>query len=317
MPLVDMPLAELRLWPGRNPRPDDFDAFWAKGLAEQEATPLEAKWERKPSPARVEWWDVTFQGVGGARLHAKVTRPADSDEPAPALFEFHGYRWQAPSHADSMRWAALGFHVYSLDVRGQGGSSEDVGGASGPTDVGHITRGLASGPEHLLFRQVFLDTVQLVQLAKSDPRIDPKRLATIGGSQGGALSLACAGLCPEIRRCVAEYPYLCDYQRVWEMDLCMEAYADIRDYIRRTDPEHKRMDRLWHDLGYIDIQFLAPRIQGKVLAGCGLMDTTCPPSSQFAAYNKIRDLELKIYPDFAHETLRGFSEHAALFLSQV
>ena len=34
----------------------------------------------------------------------------------------------------------------------------------------------------------------------------------------------------------------------------------------------------------------------------GLMDTICPPSSQFAAYNKIPGRKsVEIYPDFFHE----------------
>ena len=33
----------------------------------------------------------------------------------------------------------------------------------------------------------------------------------------------------------------------------------------------------------------------------GLMDNICPPSTQFAAYNKITaPKDVKIYPDFAH-----------------
>ena len=38
----------------------------------------------------------------------------------------------------------------------------------------------------------------------------------------------------------------------------------------------------------------------------GLMDTICPPSSQFAAYNKITaKKDIVIYPDFTHEPLPG------------
>ena len=40
--------------------------------------------------------------------------------------------------------------------------------------------------------------------------------------------------------------------------------------------------------------------------GVGLMDTICPPSTQFAAYNKITSPKRYIlYPDYGHEDLRG------------
>ena len=57
-------------------------------------------------------------------------------------------------------------------------------------------------------------------------------------------------------------------------------------------------------LGYIDIQNLAPRIRGKMLMFTGMMDTVCPPSTQFAAYNKITaEKKYILYPDFGHESL--------------
>ena len=70
--------------------------------------------------------------------------------------------------------------------------------------------------------------------------------------------------------------------------------------------------RLGHQLtklGYIDLQHLAPRIKAEILMFTGLMDTICPPSSQFAAYNKITSKkDVVIYPDFGHEGLPGESD---------
>ena len=34
MPIVDMPLEELKEYSGRNPRPADFDSYWDAGIAE-------------------------------------------------------------------------------------------------------------------------------------------------------------------------------------------------------------------------------------------------------------------------------------------
>ena len=43
--------------------------------------------------------------------------------------------------------------------------------------------------------------------------------------------------------------------------------------------------------------------------GVGLLDQICPPSTQFAAYNKISaPKSLVLYPDFAHETLPGHAD---------
>ena len=48
----------------------------------------------------------------------------------------------------------------------------------------------------------------------------------------------------------------------------------------------------------------------------GLMDTTCPPSTQFAMYNKITaPKSVLIYPDFGHENLNGNDDKVFEFLS--
>jgi len=45
------------------------------------------------------------------------------------------------------------------------------------------------------------------------------------------------------------------------------------------------------------------------------MDTLCPPSSQFAAYNRITSpKDIVVYPDYGHETMPGASDRALRFL---
>src|SRR5262249_37877246 len=87
---------------------------------------------------------------------------------------------------------------------------------------------------------------------------------------------------------------------------------------RQFDPHHEREKEIWTKLGYIDCQHLAKRIKAEVLMGVGLMDQICPPSTQFAAYNKIRSKKnLVIYPDYAHEGLPGLSAKIFEFMTKV
>jgi cephalosporin-C deacetylase len=149
----------------------------------------------------------------------------------------------------------------------------------------------------------------------SFPEVDPERVGAFGGSQGGGLTLACAALEPRVKRAALLFPFLCDYQRVWEMDLAKDAYEELRLYFRLFDPRHERERETFTRLGYIDCQHLAPRIKADVLMFTGLMDTVCPPSSQFAAYNKITARkDVVIYPDFAHEILPDYTDLAFNFL---
>jgi cephalosporin-C deacetylase len=316
MPQIDLPLRELEAYTGRNPRPLDHDAFWQRALSELGDTAPDL--ELVPASFRAasaECFDLFFTGVGGARVHAKYLRPRHAAAAHPAIVMFHGYTGSSGDWADKLIWVERGFSVAAMDCRGQGGQSEDVGGVRGSTQHGHIIRGLEDHEDRLLFRQVFLDTVQLARLIMNQPEVDPERVGACGASQGGALTLACAALEPRIRRASAVYPFLSDYQRVWEMDLAEGAYAELRTFFRQRDPTHARFDQWFERLGYIDIQFLAPRIRAEVLMGIGLMDKICPPSTQYAAYNKIRAPKRAIiYPDFAHEHLPGYADLQYEFL---
>ena len=130
------------------------------------------------------------------------------------------------------------------------------------------------------------------------------------------MTLACASLEPRIKRAAPVYPFLTDYRRTWEMDQAKDAYQELRDYFRQFDPNHEREEETFTKLGYIDVQHLAPRIQGEVLMVTGLMDTICPPSTQFAAYNKIKSKKsMALYPDFGHENLPRNNDRIFEFLS--
>lgn len=316
MPMIDMPLEELKQYEGRNPKPADFDAYWDRALAEMKAVDPEV--ELVPSDFQVpfaECYDLYFTGVRGARIHAKYIRPKHAQTPHPAVLQFHGYTGSSGDWNDKLSYAALGFSVFAMDCRGQGGLSEDTGGVQGNTHHGHIIRGLSDHPDHMLFRHIYLDTAQLASIALSFPEVDSERVGAMGGSQGGGLTLACAALEPRIKRLAPLYPFLSDYKRVWEMDLAKDAYEELRGYFRRFDPQHQREEAIFTQLGYIDVQYLAPRIRGEVMMAVGLMDTVCPPSTQFAAYNKITaNKSLEIYPDFGHEYLPGFNDKVLQFM---
>jgi cephalosporin-C deacetylase len=317
MPIVDMPLSQLREYQGRNPRPADVDDYWDRALAEMRA--LDPAVELVPhalTAPSAECFDLYFTGVGGARVHAKYLRPKNAREPHPALLMFHGYSGNSGDWCDKLNYVAQGFSVAALDCRGQGGLSEDTGGVRGNTLRGHIIRGLDHEPERLLFRQIYLDTAQLAQIVMGMPEVDASRVGATGGSQGGGLTLACAALEPRIKRSAPVFPFLCDYQRVWEMDLAVGAYEELKTFFRLFDPRHEREEEIFTRLGYIDNQHLAHRIRAEVLMVVGLMDTICPPSTQFAAYNKITSpKEMLIYPDYGHEGLPGSSDSIFEFMA--
>jgi cephalosporin-C deacetylase len=311
MPLqFDMPYEDLLTYEGTNPRPVDFDLYWDVALDEMNA--INPQVELIPANFQTpfaECFHLYFNGVGGARIHTKLLKPRGVSNPGPAVLLFHGYYGNSGDWVDKLPYVAADFTVAALDCRGQGGLSEDPGGVKGWTLFGHIIRGLDDDPKKFLYRAIFLDTAQLAKIVMEMPTVDETRVGVTGGSQGGGLTVACAALEPRIKKAAPVYPFLSDYQRVWEIDQDVDAYEELRTWFRRFDPRHERAEEIFTQLGYIDVQHLAPRIRCEVLMGTGLMDTICPPSTQFAVYNKITaPKSLAVYPDYGHENLPDLND---------
>lgn len=319
MPQLDMPLSKLQEYMGRTPRPADFDEFWDKSLAEMNA--IDPKPVFTPHPFKstcADLYELRFTSTKGAVIFGKVAVPKNIKGKVPALLKFHGLGGDGGSYRSLLDYASQGYVVASMDCRGQAGLSKDVGVSTVGTMLTPFVRGLDGDPENLLCRDLFLDTAMFARIIMGLDYVDETRVGCTGGSQGGALTVVCAALVPSIKLCAPIHPYLSDYKRVWEMDLAKDAYDGLRAFFRHYDPRHEREDEIFTKLGYIDIQNLAPRIRAKVLWATGLMDNICPPSSQFAAYNKLTcEKEMKIYPDYKHENLRGQDDIIFNFMSEL
>jgi cephalosporin-C deacetylase len=142
-----MPLEQLKTYKGRNPRPADFDEFWDKSLAELDAI--------DPNPtftpadftcSFAELYELRFTSTKGARIYAKYLRPKNVTAPRPAVVHFHGLSGSFGEWMQLLPWVAEGYVVAAMDCRGQGGHSEDVGGAPAPPTPLPLCEALTARP---------------------------------------------------------------------------------------------------------------------------------------------------------------------------
>lgn len=317
MAIAEMPLEELRQYKGSAPRPADFTQYWQRALSELDTlSPGPRLQPAAFSCPGAQCHDLYFTGVRGAQIYAKFLCPPGAG-PHPCLLHFHGYGANSGDWTPLLAYVAQGFCVAAMDVRGQGGKSQDVGGVTGNTLNGQIIRGLGDDPQDLLFRHIYLDTLQLARAVTSLPQVDGSRLVAFGASQGGALAGFCSAWHGGIRRTVVQYPFLSDFPRALVMGGGSFAYAELFEYLRRFDPRHQHKEAFLARLAYIDACHHAPQIQNPVLMAAALSDEVCPCSTQFAFYNNLGGpKQLEIYPNFGHEYLPGFADLALDFLCQ-
>jgi cephalosporin-C deacetylase len=304
----DLNNEELACYRGTGQRPEDFEAFWQGIVADlPDATNVEWRQADFQIPG-FEMLELRFRGHDGSTIQARAMLPqAEDGKPCPVAFNFHGYSASGAAWGDMLAMGAYGYACIAMDCRGQGGQSNDAAAYPGWGVSGYLTRGITAGPRQSYYARVYQDMVQLVRLTQADGRFDPACMATVGGSQGGGLAIVCAALCPEIAFTAAAYPFMSDFQRVYEMDMARDAYDDLAIWLKRFSPTGTRHAELFAALAYLDVQHFAPMVHNPVLFASSLRDRICPPSTQYAVFNKLAGPKhLIAYPEHGHEELPGF-----------
>ena len=304
MPLFDKPLEELVVYDPPLTKKPDFDAFWARTLQESRETSLDAQIKELDYPAiGVTAYEIYYEGWRGARICGWYLVP-EGEGPFPTLVQYHGYSGSKMEIYPYLIWALQGYVVLAIDTRGQSGGSSDPGHYTGGHVAGWMTQGIMD-PEEYYYRGAYVDCVRALDFVCARPEVDTERIGIMGVSQGGGLTLAVAALDARPVLAIPEVPYLCHFKYAVDM-AARGPYLEIADYLRRYP---QREAQVWRTLSYFDNMNLASRITCPVLIDVGLQDDICPPSSIYAAYNKITaPKEMKIFPYHNHAGVEALWE---------
>lgn len=305
----DLPLEQLKEYLPKREEPKDFDAFWKSTLDEARTFPLNATFEKVDyGLVAQETYDVTFNGFGGQPIKAWLILPTHRQGKIPCVVEFIGYGGGRNFAFDWLLWASAGYAHFVMDTRGQGSTWSqsdtpdlyaDGGNAHYP---GSMTKGILD-PNHYFYRRVFTDAVRAIEVVMNHPEIDEKKIAATGGSQGGGITIAVAGLSPAIQIAMPDVPFLCHYRRATEIEDSYP-YKEIADYCH---VHRDKVETVFNTLSYFDGVNFATRAKAKALFSVALMDKTCPPSTVFAAYNYwAGEKDIQVYPYNGHEGGQSF-----------
>lgn len=295
-------LSESELWSYRSSaiEPDSFDAFWSGALADVAQYPLDVRATEVDGATTLRTWDVEFAGADGAPIRGWYSVPRDAAGPLPTVVQYVGYGGGRGHLLENLVWASSGFAHFVMDNRGQGsshraGSTPDPAGRTASIP-GQLTSGL-DAPSNHFYRRLFVDAVRAIDASLHFETSDPARLAVVGGSQGGAMSLAAGALSPTPSAVVAFVPFLSDIRRA--VDLTDQLpYREISDYLST----HRRsVDEAFRTLSYFDGVHFARRAHAPAWFSSALEDRTCPPSTVFGSFHA--------YAAEKHMTVWPFNGH--------
>ncbi len=293
---------------GERPGPGDFDARWSQTLQQSRAAsadgPVLEPYDSGLS--LVDVWDLTFSGFGGDPIKGWYVRPRGVETDLPLVVEFLGYTDGRGLPHERLVWPTAGYAYVVMDTRGQGtgggagGQTADAsGGGDGaaPATTGFLTRGVSSF-ETFYYRRLLTDAALCVEAARGLPGVDSSRVVVAGGSQGGAMAIAAAGLVAGVAAALVDVPFLCDIPRAVGI-----AVGDPYDEVVRYLAIHRaRVEETFATLAYVDGVHHAARATAPALFSVGGRDITCPAQTGRAAFEAWGGkAELVEYPFNGHE----------------
>ena len=313
MPFPDLIQPELGQYQSDVTMPADFAAFWEATLAE--ARMIGGAVTLVPAETTltaVEAFDVTFPGFGGHPIKGWLVLPKHRQGKLPLVVQYLGYGGGRGFPHEQLHWAASGYAYFRMDTRGQG-SSWSMGGTPDPVGTtpsipGMMTKGILDKSDYY-YRRVFTDAVRAIDAMLAQDFVDETRIAVCGGSQGGGITLAVAGIDPRVKAAMPDVPFLCDYRRAMAK-ASRDPYGEI---VRFLAQHRDKKEVVFDTLRYFDGVNFARKAKADALFSVALMDDICPPSTVYGAYNAYAGAKhIEEYEYNNHEGGQAFQDRAQM-----
>lgn len=291
--------------------PADFDAYWEgerRRLAEE--VPADVQLEACPEATTAEHYvfRVSAATFGNRRLHGWLGLPRNSSAPAPLAVQISAAGFGPWSQLPQLRAGVISmfltvfpFQPDPRDHENRRGdfnafeqSLRDRFGASYPHAGALVSR------EVYFYHDVLLGIDRLVDWAVAALPVDRARVACIGTSQGGGLSLMTLALNRNFTRGAVYVPALTDFSRVAH-DGRRSGWPQFHENFPGWSAEASAAFE--RDVApYFDAVNFARRVAVPIRFAVGFRDNTCPPHAVYSAFNACgsRQKSITCGVDMAH-----------------
>lgn len=267
--------------------PADFTQFWQQTIAEARKTPVSFTREVAPEYCtdKIDCWLIKVKIDREHYMYGYLTMPKEARAGShPVVFCPPGAGIKTikeplrHSYYAENGMIRFEIEIHGLDPRWSNSDFKAISSAFGSKDNGYLVNGIESR-ERYYMRHVYAGMVRCIDFLTSLPEWDGRNVAVQGGSQGGALALVTAAIDPRVTLCVANHPALTD----------MAAYSEkgrTGGYPHfNRNPAGILTPRVIGTLQYYDVVNFCRQITCPVRMTWGYNDSTCPPTTSYAAWN--------------------------------
>ena len=271
--------------------PADFDEFWSNTLAEARKVDLDPHLELLPERCTkdVNVYEVNYNNnAWGSKIYGILCMPVKPGK-YPALLRVPGAGCRP--YGGDVWMASQGVITLEIGIHGIPVTMNQVvydrlhnGALNGYWEANLDNR------EKMPYKRIFTGAIRSIDYIASLPEWDGKNLGVTGSSQGGMLSLVCAGLDSRVTCYGAVHAAMCDHTASLKGIACGWPH-----YEKKHDPVKVK------NSGYFDGINFAKRIKCKGWFSFGYNDEVVPPTSAWATYNTVTaPKEMSLYQQTAH-----------------
>jgi cephalosporin-C deacetylase len=275
------------------PQPKDFKHFWVKTLAALQKIPPSYTLTKSTTLSNdtTDVYSVEMRSLDSVRIQGWYMLPKGKRN-LPAVIYFQGYSTDNYPTVGYFPFSPL-YAQFFLNIRGHGDSRKDVN----PGFDAFLTTGLANKNTYI-FRGAYMDGIRAMDFLCSRPEIDKQRIGLWGGSMGSALAMVTASLDRRAKLCIIDLPFMSDFRHYFTLTNWPATFFNQFSAQNRIP-----MTEIFKTLDYFDIKNFAPWVQCPVMMGVGMLDRTCPPPINFAAFNNLKAKEKYYFllPKNGHE----------------
>lgn len=281
--LVGAGVAPLEIKPSL-PVPDDFDSFWTAQKQRLAAVP--AKATLTPDPASTETLEVFDAQVEclGAPVSGYFARPKGATAKSrPAILTVHGAGVVSGNRSGAMRWGNEGALAMDINAHGipNGKPAEFYKALAEGELKDYRFRGIGDR-ETNYFLGMFLRLVRAIDFLTAQPEWNGRDLIVYGSSQGGFQAFAAAGIDERVSAICAGVPAGCDHTGVAVGRV--NGWPKFIPSLPVTNPDPKVLESVRY---FDNVNFAARTHAKEAIVTVGFIDTTCPPTGVYAAYNAL------------------------------
>ncbi len=272
--------------------PDDFMDFWSKQVESARKVALKPELTLIPEKCTpdVNAYHISYGNINGTRMYGLLTMPS-AEGKYPAILRVPGSG--VAEKTGDFKYAAQGVIVLELGIHGipvnlKGSTYSDLDNGA----LGSYSKYGINDKHTFYYRRVITGCVLGVDFLLSLPQCNGK-IGTMGGSQGGMLSIITSALDSRVAATGVYFPGFCDREGV--LNNCAgEGPNAIKG--KNTQP-----DDILNTIRYYDTANFARYLKAPVFYAYGYNDRSCAPTITRATYNVITaPKDLIIAPDSGH-----------------